>query len=122
LIDCLTDENNNPLSILKMEEIKYFIAKNGKETFEFYKKNLNIDIILMDIQMPILDGYKATELIREFEKENNLKPIYIIAVTANAMEGEREKCIKIGMNDYLSKPYKYNQLIEKLNKSDEYKN
>ena len=64
--------------------------------------------------MPILDGYGATKQIRQYEKEESIKPIIIIALTANALKGEKEKCIKMGMNNYLAKPFKYNELIEVL--------
>jgi CheY-like chemotaxis protein len=101
---------------LQKAGLKYKIALNGIEVVEYYKKNTDYDIILMDIQMPDKDGYQATKEIREFEKENKLKPVYIIAVTANAVEGEKEKCLAVGMNDYLSKPYKYFQLISIINK------
>jgi len=97
---------------------KYKIFLNGKEIVDYYKQNHDIDIILMDIQMPVMDGFTAVKKIRKFESEKIIKPVYIIAVTANAMEGEQEKCLAAGMNDYLSKPYKYEDLLEILNKSN----
>jgi len=103
---------------LKKSNHKYKIFLNGKEIVNYYKEHHNVDIILMDIQMPVMDGFTAVKLIRKFEKEKIIKPVYIIAITANAMEGEREKCIAAGMNDYLSKPYKYEDLIEIINKSN----
>jgi len=97
---------------------KYKIFLNGKEIVDYYKQNHDIDIILMDIQMPVMDGFTAVKKIRKFENEKIIKPVYIIAITANAMEGEQEKCLAAGMNDYLSKPYKYEDLLEILNKSN----
>ena len=91
------------------------IANNGKEAVEMYIKG-NYDVILMDIQMPILDGYGATKEIRKIEVKENRKPIIIIALTANALKGEREKCFNKGMDDYLSKPFKYEELVDILNK------
>jgi len=97
---------------------KYKIFLNGKEIVNYYKENHDVDIILMDIQMPVMDGFTAVKKIRQFENEKIIKPAYIIAITANAMEGEREKCIAAGMNDYLSKPYKYEDLVEIINNSN----
>ena len=105
------------INILEKSKQTYKIAVNGYEAVEMYKKE-KFDLILMDIHMPIMDGYTATQKIREYEKENNIKPTFIIAVTANAMHGERQKCIDVGMNEYVSKPFKTKELlffIDKLN-------
>ena len=79
------------ISILEKSKQTYKIAVNGYEAVEIFKKE-KFDIILMDIHMPIMDGYTATKEIRKYEKENNLEATIKIAVTANAMYGEREKC------------------------------
>lgn len=84
------------------------IAKNGKECLERYQTGV-FDVILMDIQMPEMDGYKAARAIRE--KENGEKPVPIIALTAHALDEAREKSIKSGMNGYLTKPVDRAQLI-----------
>jgi signal transduction histidine kinase/HPt (histidine-containing phosphotransfer) domain-containing protein/ActR/RegA family two-component response regulator len=68
------------------------------------------DLILMDCQMPEMDGYRATRNIRLLEKEKGMNPTPIIATTAHAMQGDREKCIQAGMNDYLCKPFSLEQL------------
>jgi len=78
-------------------------AANGALAFEQYRNN-PYDLILMDCMMPEMDGYEATQMIREYDNDNNNKPIPIIAMTANAMDGDREKCLKAGMDDYISKP------------------
>lgn len=82
-------------------------AMNGFESITLLRHNA-YDFILMDCQMPELDGYETTSLIRDMEKQQNRRTP-IIAMTANAMLGEREKCINAGMDDYLSKPLNFSQ-------------
>jgi len=77
-------------------------ANNGLEGVNALKKG-DFDLVLMDIQMPKMDGYTATKYIRN-NFENKKKNIPILAMTAHALDGEREKCIDSGMTDYLSKP------------------
>lgn len=79
-------------------------AENGKIACELFQESI-YDCILMDIQMPEMDGYKASETIRLIESKNNSKPVPIIALTAGTVSGEKERCLKAGMNDYLSKPF-----------------
>ncbi|MCK5079490.1 MAG: response regulator, partial [Bacteroidales bacterium] len=88
------------------------IARNGQEAIDMYHRN-NYDLVLMDVQMPILDGYEATAHIREVENVimNGSQRIPIVALTANAMKGDREKCLDAGMDEYLSKPFTPNDLI-----------
>ncbi len=75
------------------------------------------DLIFMDCQMPELDGYKATAEIRRFEQECGVeKPVPIIALTANALQGDKDKCMAAGMNDYLSKPFNQDQIVEVLDR------
>lgn len=97
---------------LKQLGYRYVSASNGKEAIEVLENN-DVDIILMDIQMPILNGYKATEIIRK--KEVLLgKHTPIIAMTAYAMIGDREKFIECGMDNYISKPFNINSLSKVL--------
>ncbi|RDH85310.1 MAG: hypothetical protein DIZ80_02520 [endosymbiont of Galathealinum brachiosum] len=91
-------------------DITVDIANNGQEAIDKYKKN-KYDIILMDCQMPIMDGFEATRIIRESDKN-----LPIIAVTANALSSDREKCESAGMNDYLAKPFNRKQLTSILSK------
>ena len=104
---------------LNKSNIKIVIANNGKEALEILKENEEFDAILMDCQMPIMNGYEATKYIREMEKFANLP---IIAMTANAMQGDKEKCISVGMNDYISKPLDFNKFYETLLKWIKIKN
>jgi PAS domain S-box-containing protein len=85
-------------------------AGNGVEAIEEFEKQIP-DVILMDIQMPAMNGFDATRIIREKHKE-----IPIIALTANAIKGENEKCIAAGMNDYVSKPFKEEDLLKTIAK------
>ncbi len=88
------------------------IVNNGQEAVEAIKEN-DYDAVLMDIQMPVMDGMEATVEIRKFKDYRNLP---IIAMTANAMKGDREKCIQAGMTDYISKPINADTLFATLSK------
>ena len=98
------------LTILKKWKANTFIAENGVEAVEVVRTQ-PIDIVLMDIQMPIMDGVAATIAIRK-ELQSSVP---IIALTANALESEKEKCWQAGMNDYITKPYNPDFLLEKIN-------
>lgn len=88
-------------------------ASDGQEGYvRFCESKFNI--VLMDCQMPVLDGYDATRKIRAHEEEHRLAPVPIIAVTANTLTGDREKCLRAGMSDYLGKPYDVPELREIL--------
>ena len=87
------------------------VAVNGKMALELFKNN-QYDLILMDIQMPVMDGITATQKIRELEKERGIKKkVIIVAVTANAMKEDREKCLSSGMDHYITKPFKTDDLL-----------
>lgn len=87
-------------------------AENGEIGLHMVK-NYQYDLILMDLQMPVMDGYEATRCIKELDADRAKIPI--IALTAAAMVGEREKCLAAGMDDYISKPVDYNLLIKTVN-------
>ncbi|MDP5032093.1 PAS domain-containing protein [Paraglaciecola sp.] len=86
--------------------IKSVIAGDGEQALEYLARQaeFNFSFILMDCQMPKLDGFEATHIIRHHQRFNKVRNIPIIALTANAMVGDKDKCIKAGMNDYLTKP------------------
>ena len=87
------------------------LALDGNEAVELHR-TAPYDVILMDCQMPIMDGFEATKKIRQSEQA---QPI-IVAVTANALVGERERCLNAGMDDYLSKPFQAEQLVGMVRK------
>ena len=87
------------------------LVGDGSEAVAAHREH-PYDLILMDCQMPTMDGFEACRVIREFDGP---QPV-IIAVTANALVGEREKCLEAGMNDYLSKPFQADQLVSLVKK------
>ena len=91
------------------------IASDGQEALNLFMKN-KYDLILLDCQMPVMDGYETTLAIREHENKYNLEPISILALTANAFVTNKEKCISVGMNDIITKPIKMDDFVHKLNK------
>lgn len=97
---------------IKNEVHKIEVAFNGKEALDKFGK-AKYDLILMDVQMPIMDGFKATQKIREIEKSTGTHTP-IIAVTANAFPEDKEKCLASGMDDYISKPFQPEDLIRKI--------
>ena len=88
--------------------IQTITAESGQDAINILNESTNIDMVLMDIMMPEMDGYETTQKIRREHKNSNLP---IIAVTAKAMKGDREKCIEAGASDYITKPVKIDQLL-----------
>lgn len=106
------DNKVNQLVTSKLLEkygCKVIIANNGLEAFEMVKSH-TIDIILMDCQMPIMDGYEATQKIKQLMKERKVHKAPIVALTAHAMAGDREACLSAGMDDYIAKPVHQQEL------------
>lgn len=97
------------LSLFSEKSLKLEVAENGSVAIEKLKEK-KFDIVLMDMEMPVMNGYEAATILRNELKSN----IPIIAMTANAMAGERERCLSLGMNDYISKPINANVLFEKI--------
>ncbi len=101
------------MAILKKFRIASDVAGNGREAVRMVGEQ-HYDLVLMDVQMPEMNGFDATEAIRAREQLNGLSRIPIIAMTANAMESTRERCLAIGMDDFIAKPIKPDLLIERL--------
>jgi signal transduction histidine kinase/CheY-like chemotaxis protein len=99
------------MEFLKQAGLLVTLANNGQEAVELVGR-MNFDAVLMDIHMPVMDGYEATRIIRDMPGRDTLP---IIAMTANAMAGDREKCLAAGMNDHVAKPIDPEQLFAALN-------
>ncbi|MEI6080077.1 MAG: response regulator, partial [bacterium] len=97
------------IMMLKSHDMTCDVAIDGREAYLSLRKN-DYDIVFMDCQMPVMDGYESTSKIRE--EEGNNKHTTIIAMTANAMEGDRAKCIEAGMDDYISKPINFDTMFK----------
>ena len=91
-------------------ELSIELFNNGRQCYERYIKDPNVDLILMDIGMPVLNGDAATELIRKYEKENQIDSVTIVAVSAYVYKEDRNRFKAVGMNDFLSKPIEYGYL------------
>jgi len=112
----LVEDNliNQKIVVLSLKHLvsNIDIANNGKEAMDKFG-SIKYDVILMDIQMPIMDGITATKKIREIEANTN-SHVPIIAITANALSGDKEICLAAGMNDYISKPFQIDLLVQKM--------
>ncbi len=98
-------------SYLEAVGLNIFTAGNGFEAIDFLKGNQNIEIILMDMMMPEMDGFEAIEKIKQ---DSSISLIPVIALTAKAMKGDREKCLEAGADEYVSKPVNLNELLDKM--------
>ena len=101
--------------LLGMAGYSYDIAENGEKAVELFKQK-SYDAALFDVQMPIMDGLAATQKIREIEEEKGMKRLPIIAVTARAMFGDKERILEAKLDDYIAKPYNLNDVVETLNR------
>lgn len=118
----VVDDNNInievAIGVLSVLPVVFVKAKNGHEAIEVLiqcaEKNMSIDCILMDCQMPIMNGYQCTREIRQGKAGDIYISTPILAMTASAMMGDREKCISVGMNDYVTKPIIAEQLQQKV--------
>ncbi|QWR78110.1 response regulator [Candidatus Magnetomonas plexicatena] len=103
------------VKLLELRGIVPIVAENGRKAVDVAAKT-HFDIILMDVQMPEMDGFEATKLIRTSEGCKINKDVPIIAMTANALAGDKERCIEAGMNDYISKPIEADDLYALIEK------
>ncbi|RLB68005.1 MAG: hybrid sensor histidine kinase/response regulator, partial [Deltaproteobacteria bacterium] len=101
--------------ILKEHGITVDVANNGLESFE-KRRNNNYDLLFMDIQMPVMDGIEATHEILDYEEDEELAHVPIVALTANALKGDRERFLAEGMDEYITKPIETSELLYVLNK------
>lgn len=108
---------NQQITKIMLQHLGYSctIAENGLIAVELFKTGV-FDLILMDIQMPIMDGTQAAKHIRCYEKENGLPPIPIIALTAQVLNDEKAYCLSIGINDFIAKPVSKEELKEKIDR------
>jgi CheY-like chemotaxis protein len=106
---------NQKMALTMIRKAGYIVdgVENGKLAVDTLKKQ-PYDLVLMDVQMPVMDGYQATQEIRKMEGDK--KHTTIVAMTAHAMAGDREKCIKAGMDDYLSKPINPQEMFKTITK------
>jgi len=98
-------------STLESYQMEVLYAEDGRDGVKLLQQNPDVDVVLMDIMMPEMDGYETMQAIRKIEKFASLP---IIALTAKAMKTDREKCIEAGASDYISKPLDIDQLLSML--------
>jgi CheY-like chemotaxis protein/signal transduction histidine kinase/HAMP domain-containing protein len=98
-------------TILESQEMEVLSATNGRQAIELIKRTADLSVVLMDIMMPEMDGY---ETMREIRKDPTLRTLPILALTAKAMKGDREKCLEAGASDYIAKPVNTEQLLSLL--------
>jgi CheY-like chemotaxis protein len=99
------------VSVLERHEMQVLTAETGKSALEILNANPDVDIVLMDIMMPEMNGYDTIQTIRQ---DDRFKQLPIIALTAKAMKGDRDKCIEVGATDYIAKPIDIQQLLSLL--------
>ena len=105
----VADDNKTNATVieafLRKWEVKLLFAENGQEAFEVITRGEAVDLILMDVRMPVLDGYAATRLLRQWEADHNKKRLPVIALTSDAFEKTRQRCLASGMDDVITKPF-----------------
>lgn len=115
------NEVNQRVVVTMLKKLGYdaLLATDGEQAIDMLKNNNSIELVFMDCQMPVMDGYVATRMIRNSEKDDQY--IKIVAMTGNALEGDRQKCLNAGMDDHVAKPIRLSTLKESLQKwlSDE---
>jgi CheY-like chemotaxis protein len=98
-------------TVLENQEMQVLSATNGRQAIEIIQNTEDLSVVLMDIMMPEMDGYQT---MREIRKEARFRNLPILALTAKAMKGDREKCLQAGASDYIAKPVNTDQLLSLL--------
>jgi CheY-like chemotaxis protein len=98
-------------SVLENHEMEVLSATNGRQAISIIESTPDLSIVLMDIMMPEMDGY---ETMREIRNDSKFRTLPILALTAKAMKGDREKCLQAGASDYIAKPVNTDQLLSLL--------
>ncbi len=114
----LVEDNilNQKVIVFNLKKLNYNVipVDNGKDAIDKFL-NTSFDLILMDLMLPVMNGYEITREIRRLEKEKGVEnEIPIIAITANVLDNDRDKCFEVGMNEFMTKPFTAEQLIEKI--------
>lgn len=99
-------------AVLKAKKYQCISANSAAEGFDILSRNKNVSVVLMDMMMPEMDGYQA---IKKMKGDEALQSIPVVAITAQAMSGDREKCLEAGADAYISKPVNVDELMEVLN-------
>ena len=103
-------------ALLENQGLRCTVAGNGQEAVNAVMQDMQPALVLMDCEMPVMNGYQATKKIRQWERENNKAHLPIVALTANAFEENRQRCLAAGMDDFLAKPVNMDLLVAMLNK------
>jgi CheY-like chemotaxis protein len=116
----LVEDNllNQKVVMFNLKKFNYDITAvtNGLDAIKIAKEN-QFDLVLMDLMLPEMNGFEITVELRKHEKETGIEnPVPIIALTANTLDNDRDKCFEVGMNEYLSKPFTANELAAKIEK------
>jgi CheY-like chemotaxis protein len=98
-------------TVLENQEMEVLSATNGRQAIEIIQNEPDLSVVLMDIMMPEMDGYAT---LREIRKDKRFRSLPILALTAKAMKGDREKCLEAGASDYIAKPVNTDQLVSLL--------
>ncbi|MBF0191347.1 MAG: response regulator [Magnetococcales bacterium] len=114
VVDDATDNRILLGTIFEQEGYRVEMAVNGRQAVDLCFRGERFDVIIMDIQMPVMDGHEATRVLRGMEHARGERPTLIIALTAHAMSGERERCLESGCDLFLTKPIKKSRLIAEL--------
>jgi CheY-like chemotaxis protein len=99
------------MTVLENNEMDVLTATNGRQAIELIQQTPEVSVVLMDIMMPGMDGY---ETMRRIRKEQQFRTLPILALTAKAMKGDREKCLQAGASDYIAKPVNTDELLSLL--------